>query len=66
MPDFYSIQQVAEILKMSKQAVHQAIKSGRLKAEKVGKGYIILEREFRLFESLPAHILRGKPRNDNG
>lgn len=65
MPDFYSVQQIATILGMSRQAVHKAIRAGRLKAEQVGKGYIIREADFRLFEAIPAHRLRGKPRNEN-
>lgn len=66
MPDFYSIEQVAKILGMSRQAVYVAIKGGKLKAEQVGKGYIIKEADFKVFESIPAHVLRGKKRNDNG
>ncbi len=38
---YYSTTEVARILRLSRIAVFQRIKSGRLKAEKVGRNYII-------------------------
>jgi len=39
--EFYSIAELAEILNISRQAVLKKITNGQIKAEKVGRAYII-------------------------
>lgn len=41
----YSLTQVADYRKCSRQYIHELIVKGRLKAEKVGNQYIINEKE---------------------
>ncbi len=38
---FLSVSEVAKLLRVSRIAVHKQIKSGRLRAEKVGRNYIV-------------------------
>jgi len=40
-PKYYSTMEAARILRLSRIAVFQRIKSGKLKAEKVGRNYIV-------------------------
>ncbi|GAB4297680.1 MAG: hypothetical protein Kow0098_22150 [Ignavibacteriaceae bacterium] len=46
MKEFFSVQEIASILKMSKSAVLYHIKNGKLKAVKVGSVYIIKQEDF--------------------
>ena len=39
--EFYSTQEVAKIVGLSRQAIFKKIKAGKIKANKVGKSYII-------------------------
>jgi excisionase family DNA binding protein len=39
--DFYSTQEVAKIVGLSRQAIFKKIKAGKIKANKVGKSFII-------------------------
>lgn len=39
--NFYSTSEVAQILRLSRIAVFNKIKSGKLKAEKIGRNYIV-------------------------
>lgn len=49
MEKYYSVTQVAEKYNVSREAVHQWIKAGRLKAVQVGKLYRISETEIKKF-----------------
>ena len=49
MEQYYSVTQVAEMYSVSREAVHQWIKAGRLKAVQVGKLYRISENEIKKF-----------------
>lgn len=41
----YSTKEVAELLGISRQAISQKIKNGELKAEKIGRNYVILAQD---------------------
>ena len=41
----YSVKEVADILKISRIAVHKKIKTGRIQANKVGRSYVISKEE---------------------
>ncbi|MFH0854741.1 MAG: helix-turn-helix domain-containing protein [bacterium] len=45
--EFYSISELAELLHISRQAVLKKIKNGQIKAEKVGRAYIIHKNELK-------------------
>jgi excisionase family DNA binding protein len=45
MKDFFSVHEVAKLLKMSRSGVLYYINSGRLKAQQVGKIYIIFKED---------------------
>ena len=45
MSKYLTIPQLAEILGLSRQRVHQLVREGKIPAEKVGKTYIIVEQE---------------------
>ena len=47
--DFLTVEQVAEMLQVHWQTVLNYIKSGKLKALKLGKGYRIPKVEFEIF-----------------
>lgn len=47
--EFYTVEQVAELLKVHWQTVLNYIKSGKLKAVKLGKGYRISKEAFNEF-----------------
>ncbi len=47
--DFLTVQEVSEILRVHWQTVLNYIKSGKLNAVKLGKGYRIFEKSFREF-----------------
>jgi excisionase family DNA binding protein len=40
-PEFYTPTQIASLLGISRVAVHKQIKSGKIKAQKVGRNYIV-------------------------
>ena len=42
---FYSTPEVAKILGMTRIAIFKKIKSGKLKAMKVGKGYVVAKKD---------------------
>lgn len=46
MKDFFSVHEVAKLLKVSRSGVLYHIKIGKLKATKVGKIYIISQKDF--------------------
>jgi len=46
MKDFFSVHEVAKLLKVSRSGVLYHIKIGKLKATKVGKIYIISQEDF--------------------
>lgn len=46
MREFFSVREVASLLKISRSAVLYKIKTGKLKAKRVGKIYIITEEDF--------------------
>ncbi|MEP0862261.1 MAG: helix-turn-helix domain-containing protein [Ignavibacterium sp.] len=46
MREFFSVQEVAKLLNVSHSAVLYHIRSGNLKAEQVGKIYIIAKEDF--------------------
>jgi len=46
MKDFFSVQEVAKLLNVSRSGVLYHIKVGKLKATKVGKIYIITQENF--------------------
>ena len=45
MSKYLTIPQLAEILGLSRQRVHQLVRDGKIPAEKVGNTYIIIEQE---------------------
>ena len=49
MEKYYSVTQIAKKYSVSREAVHQWIKSGKLKAVQVGKLYRISETEIKKF-----------------
>lgn len=42
---FYSLQEVADLLKVSKQSIYNWLKEGRIKAKKYGKEYRVTQEE---------------------
>jgi len=50
----YSVKELADLLKISRIAVFRKIKKGQIKAEKVGRNYIIPKEEIE--EVLPAEL----------
>lgn len=46
MKEFFSVLEIADILKISRSAVLYDIKTGKLKATQVGKIYIITKEDF--------------------
>lgn len=49
MPKFYTVQEVADILQVHWQSILTYIKSGKLEAVKLGKGYRISELALKKF-----------------
>ena len=49
MEKYYSVTQIAKMYNVSREAVHQWIKNGKLKAVQVGKLYRISENEIKKF-----------------
>ena len=47
--DFYLVSELAESLRVSLMTVYRYIKSGKIKAHKIGKGYRIAKNEFERF-----------------
>lgn len=47
MSTYYSTPEVAKILKISRQAVFKQIKTGKLKAFKIGKVYLLPKSQFK-------------------
>ncbi len=56
MPDIkiYTPEEAARILKVTRRSVYGYIKSGRLRAAKVGKGWRVTEESIRELLGLPA------------
>lgn len=46
MKEYFSVADVAKLLKISRTGVHYYIKTGKLKADRVGKIFIISQEEF--------------------
>jgi excisionase family DNA binding protein len=46
MKNYYSTTELAKSLGISRQAILKKIKSGQIKAEKVGRNYIVYEKDF--------------------
>lgn len=42
---FYSLQEVADLLKVSKQSIYNWLKEGRIKAKKYGREYRVTQEE---------------------
>ena len=65
----YTAEEVAEVLQMSRIAIYSYIKSGALKAVKIGKGWRISEENLRDFINNGSPILdenrRRKPKQKN-
>lgn len=55
--NYYTVKELAEILKVSRVTVFNKIKNGRLKAEKIGKTYIIPKEQMEdIYNSLPDQL----------
>lgn len=50
--EFYSVSEVASILNITRQAVLKKINNGQIKAEKVGRNFIIYKRNIEEFVSI--------------
>ncbi len=50
-PDFYLVEELAEKLRLNKMTIYRWIKTGKLTAFKIGKGYRITSEEFERFIS---------------
>lgn len=48
-----TIPQAAQRLELSRQRVHKLVASGRIKAQRIGRDYMIESRELTRFEQLP-------------
>ncbi len=44
---YYTVQELADVLKISRIAVFNKIKNGQIKAEKVGRNYVIYKEDLR-------------------
>jgi excisionase family DNA binding protein len=54
LPDFLTVDEVAARLRMGPQGVRRAIRAGRLRARKVGRGYLIDLADLRAYlDALP-------------
>ncbi len=63
MKEFFSVLEVAKLLKLSRSTVLYYIKAGKLKATQVGKIYIISQEDFGEF--LKNHKLKKKSKKQN-
>lgn len=63
MKEYFSVSDVAKLLKISRSGVLYYIKTGKLKAERVGKIFIISQEEFGDFLKLNKD--HKKRKNDN-
>lgn len=45
--EFFSVSEVASILNITRQAVLKKIKNGQIKAEKVGRNFVIYEKDIK-------------------
>lgn len=63
MKEFFSVLEVSKLLKLSRSTVLYYIKTGKLKAEQVGKIYIISQEAFGDF--LKDHKTRKKKKKQN-
>ncbi len=62
---FYSTPEVAKILGISRIAVFKKIKSGKLKAVKVGKGYVISKEDLmEHYRAKLAKVASSMPKDD--
>lgn len=65
MPDYFTVKQLADILRVSRVTIFNRIKNGEIKAEKIGKTYIIPKNQLpeivgdELSEKLKKEIARG-------
>jgi excisionase family DNA binding protein len=50
--DFYSVKELADILKISRISVFRKIKNGEIKGRKVGRNYVIPQSEVEQFVTL--------------
>lgn len=63
--EFYSVAELAKILNVSRQSVFKKIKNGQIKAEKIGRNYIIAKDQLQgvmydeLTEKLKQEIEKG-------
>jgi len=57
MPDFYSVEQVAERLGLHVRTVRGYVRAGRLKAVRIGKQYRITRADLEAFTGLPIAAL---------
>jgi len=64
MREFFSVNEVAKLLDVSHSAVLYHIKSGNLKAEQVGKIYIIAKDDFADFLKIQKNKTKRKKRED--
>ncbi len=53
--DFYTIRELAELLKISKVAVFKRVKRGSIKGQKMGRDFIIFKKDLNL-EKLKSEI----------
>lgn len=60
---FYSTPEVAKILGMSRIAIFKKIKTGKLKAMKVGKGYVVAKKD--LMEHYRLKLTKAAKKMDN-
>jgi excisionase family DNA binding protein len=63
MKEFFSVMEVAKLLKLSRSSVLYYIKAGKLKATQVGKIYIISQEDFGEF--LKDHKSKKKKKKPN-
>lgn len=62
LPEFMTVPEVAEVLRMGAQGVRRAIRAGRLPARKVGRGYLITSEDLRAYlDSLPTTPVDAAP-----
>jgi excisionase family DNA binding protein len=64
MREFFSVQEVAKLLKVSHSAVLYHIKTGNLKAVQVGKIYIIAKQDFADFLNVQKNKTKRKKIED--
>lgn len=58
--NYYTVEQIAEMLELHPKTVQRYIREGRLKANKVGKGWRIAGRDFNVFAEGTASAAKNK------